>query len=318
MSVHSDPSLSSAAQDAAPAAAEALTPLAMETTGASGSTLPAELGLKSSRLATIRHLLVIPLSAAWPGVGHFLLGQVGTGMVLSALFAGLLCCFWPLRLLRYYAGFVTVFMGWIALALYSSCGAQLITNVKTGTRLSKCWLLFTIPVALVVVSLVGAGATRASGFRSFAVPSTSMEPTIQRGDRIVVDTRAFKRLPPQYRDVIVCFRDRTFFIKRIIAIDGDSIEGRSGNIFVNGTLMNESYIEHSRAASTVGLDLVGNPWMQTFGPVTVPSGKYFVLGDNRDVSLDSRSPEFGLLDRSSITGKVLYIYSTRREGARVR
>lgn len=264
-----------------PAASEGLMPPGIGIMGAPGSTLAAELNVKRSHLATIRRLLIISLSATWPGLGHFLFGETGTGMVLSALFVGLLCCFWPLRLLRYHAGFLTLFMCWIALALYSSCGAQLITYVRPGTRLSKWWLLFTVPVALIVASLVGGGATRASGF-------------------------------------IVCFRDQTFFIKRIIAIEGDSIEGRSGDIFVNGTLVNESYIEHSRAGSRVGLDLTENLWMQTFGPITVPSRKYFVLGDNRDVSLDSRSPDFGLLDRSSIMGKVLYIYSTHREGARVR
>jgi signal peptidase I len=144
-----------------------------------------------------------------------------------------------------------------------------------------------------------------------------MEPTIQRGDRIVTDMRAYFTHVPQYRDVIVFYTDRTYFVKRVVAMGGDTIEGKKGRIFVNARLMNESYIQHSQAGLPVNWKTLGNDPTQNFGPVTVPAGKYFVLGDNRDVSLDSRSPEFGFVDRSSVIGKVLYIFSTARQGARV-
>jgi signal peptidase I len=234
--------------------------------------------------------------------------------VLSALFVGLLCCFWPLRLLRYYAGFLILFASWIVLGLYSSCSTQLIRDGGTGVRTSRWWFALTLPVSMVIISLSGAAVTRASGFRSFAVPSTSMEPTILVGDRIVVDTRAYRLSLPQYRDVIVCYRDQTFFIKRVIGMGGDTIEGKQDNVIVNGNLINESYVQHARARSQVEW----NDRIHSFGPVAVPAGTYFVMGDNRDVSLDSRSDTFGFIDRSSIIGKVLYVYGTAREGSRIR
>ena len=268
------------------------------------------------RLATLRQLLVTLLSAARPGLGHLLRGQASKGMILSASFVGLVCGFWPLRLLRYYAGFALLFTGWISLAVYTACSTQLIPNGRI--RMSKWWFALTIPASLIILSLSGGVLIRASGFRSFAVPSTSMEPTIQRGDRIVVDNRAFRLQGPQYRDVVVCYRDGTFLIKRVIALGGDTVEGQNGNIILNGRVVNESYIQHSRMGSPIEWQVSGMDWMQTFGPVTVPAGKYFVLGDNRDVSLDSRSPEFGFVDRGSILGKVLYVYSAGREGMRIR
>jgi len=248
-----------------------------------------------------------------------MLGQLPKGMFLSAVFVTLLSCYWPLRLLRYYAGFVTLILSWAILSFYSACSTQLTLNVKTRQRASRLWFALTLPVALVILSFTIRGVMRASGFTPFAVPSTSMEPTIQHGDSVIVDTRAYRLSRPQYRDVIVFYRvDGSFCAKRIIAIGGDIIAGRSDRIMVNGSLINESYIQHSAKQSALDDEPPGYDWMHSFGPVTVPANKYFVMGDNRDVSLDSRSPEFGFADGGRIVGKVLYVYRAAREGLRVR
>ncbi|HEY3972718.1 MAG TPA: signal peptidase I [Candidatus Sulfotelmatobacter sp.] len=273
---------------------------------------------KVSPLAVLGQLSATILSAACPGSGHFLLGESSKGMLLSGLFAALLCAFWPLRLPRYYPGFVILIAALVVLGLYSACSAQWIPNAKSGYRVSAWWLAITLPAALVIISFTGTGIVRAAGFRIFDVPSVSMEPTIQRGDRILVDVRAFHSHAPQYRDVIVSYRKREFTVKRIIAIGGDSIEGRSGQVMLNGSLINESYIQHSLTRRNVDSEDGIDQWMQTFGPVTVPTEKYFVMGDNRDVSLDSRSPEYGFVEKGSIMGKVLFVYKAAHEGAAVR
>jgi signal peptidase I len=118
-------------------------------------------------------------------------------------------------------------------------------------------------------------------------------------------SRAPKRL-----DTIVFERDKIFFIKRVVAVSGDSIEGRNQVIYVNSKALYEPYVEH-----------VGDPpeWANTFGPVVVPANKLFVMGDNRDYSLDSRSEDFGLVDSISVVGKPLYVFrSTNRDGQSVR
>jgi len=89
------------------------------------------------------------------------------------------------------------------------------------------------------------------------------------------------------------------------------LPGKDGAIIVNGNRMEEAYIQH-----------LGNPPAQLneFGPVNIPPGKLFVMGDNRDVSFDSRMPEFGLVDEQSVAGRALYIVgsTSQRDGTDLR
>lgn len=238
-----------------------------------------------------------------PGLGQLLTGKRRQGTILSILFVVLLLAFWPFRVLRYYSGFLALFFSWTALYLYASCNAALAQHLPRPARPSKWWLVLVVPVTFITLSLIGAGITRGVGFRSFKVPSTGMEPTIREGDQIVADMHFYRSHPPQRFETILFRRGKTFFIKRVIAVGGDTIEGRKGNIYLNGNELNESYIEH-----------IGQPplWLENFGPISVPPGKYFVIGDNRDYSLDSRSSDYGLVDSNSIVGKPLYIYGSDR------
>jgi signal peptidase I len=227
--------------------------------------------------------------------------------VALLLFAALLVAFWPIRFLRFYAGFLILYSAWIALYVYAVCAAQSARLLPRAERPSRWWLVATLPLTFLTLSLIGGMLTRASGFRSFTIPSTSMEKTLRQGDHFVVDTNA--RIP-EHREVIVFFRDRTYFVKRAIAINGDSIEGKHGLVYVNGKEQDEPYVQHTGKNN---LD-----WLRNFGPLTIPSGKCFVMGDNRDVSLDSRSAEFGLVDYSSIIGKPLYVFDSDRAGKSIR
>lgn len=250
-------------------------------------------------------------SSIVPGVGHFMLGRWQTGFCLVACFAMLVVGFWPLRLLRCYGGFVGLYTAWVALFLYGTCSAQLTRN-QQNARPSPWWLLGTIPVALVALSLSGAALTRASGFSSFEIPSTAMEPTIRRGDHIVVDCFSFRSRHPRRPEVIIFKKGDTFFVKRVIGVAGDTLEGNNKLVLVNGAVLSEDYIQHTAPI------FPGDEWMDTFGTTKVPVGKYFVTGDNRDVSLDSRSPDFGLVDESSIVGKAMYVFRSGREGTNIR
>jgi TM2 domain-containing membrane protein YozV len=138
---------------------------------------------------TKRHLLAALFSAIVPGAGQFFLGQWRKSITLLLIFAAILIGFWPLRFLRFYAGFVLLYCAWIALYVYATCSAQLARNLPASARPSKWWLVATLPVTILTLSLLGQVATRASGFRSFTVPSTSMERTITQGDHIVADMR---------------------------------------------------------------------------------------------------------------------------------
>lgn len=167
------------------------------------------------------------------------------------------------------------------------------------------------------------------------VPTGSMNPTILEGDLIYVDKIAYDlRVPltrhrvarwsePQRGDIVVCLSpdDSVRLVKRVIAGPGDTVEMRNNVLCLNGRRLTYSEadldyrgrLSDKRAAmcrlamedlgQTVHpvIFLPGVPARRSFEPVTVPEGYYFVLGDNRDVSRDSRF--FGLVPRQSILGK---------------
>jgi signal peptidase I len=158
---------------------------------------------------------------------------------------------------------------------------------------------------------------RAYFVQAFKIPSGSMIPTLLIGDHILVnkfiygtvlpfsDTRLLVIRKPEKDDIMV-FRypeDRSRdFIKRVIAVEGDVIESRDKVIFVNGKKAAEPFVQHTdQSLRPAGVEPRDN-----FGPVVVPKGKYFMMGDNRDQSYDSRY--WGFVDMKDIRGKALVIY----------
>lgn len=170
-------------------------------------------------------------------------------------------------------------------------------------------------VESLALALLLALVVRSSVVEAFWVPSGSMLPTIQIGDHLFVNKLAYGlRLPllgtklvnfgELHRNDIVVFvspKDAsTDLIKRVIAVGGDTVEIRQKKLFVNGQEVPDvhAHFIDSRVQPT--------PPRDNFGPVTVPPGKFFVLGDNRDQSYDSRYWDFADVD--AIKGRAMFIY----------
>ena len=168
----------------------------------------------------------------------------------------------------------------------------------------------SLGVALLVALLV-----RSSVVEAFWVPSGSMLPTIQIGDHLFVNKLAYgMHLPfvsreitqwrPLHRSDIVVFRSpidpQIDLIKRVIAIGGDVVEIRNKHLFINAEPVPDPHASFTdpRVHDTTPRD--------NFGPVTVPSGKFFVMGDNRDQSYDSRY--WGFADERDVKGQATFIY----------
>jgi signal peptidase I len=180
--------------------------------------------------------------------------------------------------------------------------------------------------------------------QAFQIPSESMENTLLVGDYLLVDKVHFSKggiwgeiLPytPIRRGDIVVFRypvqPEQHFVKRVIGVPGDRIRLHHKQVYVNGRPLHESYVVyHSEELDLFRdefprLDMVNASvdsrwWVQMHslvhnGELVVPPGRYFVLGDNRDESLDSRY--WGLVPRENIIGRPLVIYWSMRHPQRI-
>jgi signal peptidase I len=168
-----------------------------------------------------------------------------------------------------------------------------------------------------VIAVILAIIIRAFFVQAFKIPSSSMEPTLLVGDHILVNKFIYgvripftdKRWPqfksPQRGDVIVFVypEDRSKdYIKRIVAVPGDTIEVRRGKVVLNGAEISESYAHHfGTKGAPSGFDIANN-----MAPLKVPPGKLFVMGDNRDNSQDSRF--WGFVPIEDVKGEAFMIY----------
>ncbi|HUW66240.1 MAG TPA: signal peptidase I [Spirochaetia bacterium] len=151
-------------------------------------------------------------------------------------------------------------------------------------------ILESVAVALLLATLI-----RIFALQPFYIPSGSMEPTLLPGDRIVVGKVALFGQPHQ-GDVVVFHYpvdQRQDFVKRLIAVGGQTVELKSSHLYINGNLVAQPYLPN-------GLTFAD------FGPLTVPAGDYFMLGDNRNNSDDSRV--WGYVKQNLVIGRVLFMY----------
>jgi signal peptidase I len=169
----------------------------------------------------------------------------------------------------------------------------------------------------VLTALMLALLIRAHAVQAFKIPTGSMQETLLVGDHLLVNKFIYgtkipflegRKVPirkPRKGDIIV-FRypkdPERDFIKRIMAVGGDVVESKDKVIFINGEIVNSPYAIYNDERVING---DGNP-RDNFDPREVPEGKYFVMGDNRDHSLDSRY--WGFVDFKDIKGKALVIY----------
>lgn len=129
------------------------------------------------------------------------------------------------------------------------------------------------------------------------IPSSSMEPTLEINDRLIIEKVSYRFQKPQRGDVVVFsptdkLREQNFkdaFIKRVIGLPGDKVEVRGGKVYVNDQAIREKYIEEAPEYK--------------YGPVTVPKDQYLVLGDNRNNSYDSHY--WGFVPRENLIGRAV-------------
>ena len=155
------------------------------------------------------------------------------------------------------------------------------------------YLIFVVAATLLIIRFVGQ-RTEVSG--------SSMENTLSDGDNLIVDKISYRFHDPERYDIIIFpykYEEDTYYIKRIIGLPGEHVRiDDSGNIYINGKVLKESY----------GREVIQDPGIAR-DEITLGEGEYFVLGDNRNNSSDSRDPSVGIIQKKDIIGRAwLQIY----------
>lgn len=149
------------------------------------------------------------------------------------------------------------------------------------------YLIFVVAATLLIIRFVGQ-RTEVSGH--------SMEDTLDDGDNLIVDKLTYRFRDPVRYDIIVFpykYKEDTYYIKRIIGLPGEMVQiTEEGNILINGEILEESY----------GREIMKSPGIAA-DPIILGEDEYFVLGDNRNASADSRDPSVGVISGKDIVGR---------------
>ena len=144
---------------------------------------------------------------------------------------------------------------------------------------------------ILIALIVGFAASKVL-ITSAQVPAGSMEDTIMPGSRLIINRIAYAVSKPKRGDIIAFYfpdDEETVYLKRIIALPGETVEGKNGYVLVDGEPLEEDYV-------TEEID-------SDFGPYYVPTDMYFVMGDNRNDSWDSRFWDHKFVAKKKIIGK---------------
>jgi signal peptidase I len=172
----------------------------------------------------------------------------------------------------------------------------------------------------ICVAVILALFVRTFVVQAFKIPTGSMENNLLIGDHLLVNKfvhaptltsleRVLLPIDPISRGDIIVFKypeePERDFIKRVIGLPGDTLELRNKRVYINGTMLNEPYVHYLVPPDEEGSGGEFDVRVQ-YGPVTVPPGHYFMMGDNRDNSQDSRY--WGFMPQEYIKGRALFVY----------
>jgi signal peptidase I len=267
-----------------------------------------------------RNPMLAPLlSIVAPGLGQIYNGQLVKGIILYLIG-------FSISIILSLAGLQFSFYGMIFALALLICIELFIVGDALFIALKKKEIVlrsfnkwyFYILFAILAFGIAEVTDRFVDTTKAFSMPSGSMIPTLMVGDHIIVHLEHHKINKVKRGDIIVFNYPKDpegdfvvskyqknpegDWIKRIIAVEGDVIQGKDKVIYLNGEELREPYVKHS----DVNIRTDKYDTRDNFGPVKIPENKIFVMGDNRDQSYDSRY--CGFVDVKDIKGKALYVY----------
>lgn len=147
----------------------------------------------------------------------------------------------------------------------------------------------------IIIAVLLAFFLKSFVFATSIVEGESMEPTLQNGERVIFNKLVYIIGEPSRGDIVIIERPLKNYVKRVIGLPGEKIEMKNHELYINDELYEQSFI------SEEAINRTGN-----FGPITVPEDSYFVMGDHRAISKDSRNG-LGFIAKEDIIGRSEFI-----------
>jgi len=254
------------------------------------------------------------LSYLVPGLGQVYNGQLIKGLLIYCLFSilgGIVFVvglntmkhsFPPLGLVLLFI-FLIISLFALLVVIFDAIRSAVRFKGKYTLKQFNKWYIY---VGVIIISLSVDYAMnlsiRGALVSPFKIAAESMSPSLFKGDLVLSNKLIYCSNNPRRGDIVIIELRGISYVKRVIGVPGDSINIKDKHVYINGKQLNEPYIKHIDS-NTIPPQISERDNLE---PVVVPPNGYFIMGDNRDNSMDSRF--WGTIDRNMIKGKLCLIY----------
>jgi signal peptidase I len=248
-----------------------------------------------------------------PGLGFWIVGKPKLGTLAALGVTGLILVFGWSRLVLEPAGFVALLASYMGVQLWAATHSAVIEfQDRKRVSISRKWrpaIAFGVAFGLALCLLSFTRSTTL-GYETFRTPSSSMAPTLLRGDYFVTDAWRYRSSEIEFGEIVVFEvpdSGGVIYVKRVVGLPDDTLSMASNTLYRNGAPVDEPYAVYGDGA---------NGRMGSFAETKIPDGEYFVMGDNRNNSRDSRF--IGTIPMANIGGRVAHVWYSYEHGEGVR